>query len=235
LPAVASRLPIALSLHDAGLRRYGFHGLSYEYIVEKLGPRLGARAIIAHLGNGASLAAVRDGVSVDTTMGLTPDGGIMMGTRSGDLDPGVVLHLLRSGHDVQALTRMLEREAGLLGVSGVTSDMKELLERRARDPRCALAVAMFTYAVRKAIGSFVAGLGGVDSLVFTGGIGEHSAVVRAEACANLRPFGIQLDDERNDAGVDAISPDGAPCTVHVVATDEEHVVARHTREVLAPS
>jgi acetate kinase len=232
MPEIAQRLPLPRRLWDRGIRRYGFHGLSYEYVVQTVGAERLGRAVIAHLGNGASMAAVRDGVAVDTTMGFSPTGGFMMGTRSGDLDPGVLIHLLRSGWDASALERLVDREAGLLGVSGTTSDMKELLARRSDDPRAAEAVAMFCAALRRWIGALAATLGGLDTLVFTGGIGERAAAVRAEACAGLAHLGVRLDATRNEAHADVVSAPDAACTVRVVATDEDVMIARHTRRAL---
>ena len=236
MPEEAGRLPLPRALWDAGIRRYGFHGLSYEYIVWRLGPLPRGRTIIAHLGNGASMAAVRDGLPVDTTMGLTPTGGFMMGTRSGDLDPGVLLYLLREkGYDGDRLDRLVNEEAGLLGVSGVSPDMKTLLERREREPAAAQAVAMFCYQVRKHIGALAGALGGLDRLVFTGGIGERAAPVRWEACQGLEHLGIQLDAERNAAHADTVSRTDSRCIVRVIPTDEDLMIMRHVREVVAPA
>jgi acetate kinase len=218
-------------LWKQGIRRYGFHGLSYEYVVGKLGVELGQRAVIAHLGNGSSMVALKDGVSIDTSMGLTPTGGFMMGTRSGDLDPGVLLHLLRAGHSAEKLEALLNHEAGLLGVSGESSEMKVLLEKRATDPAAALAVQMFCYQVRKFVGAFAAALGGLDTLVFTGGIGEHAAAVRAEICSGLQYLGFTLDDAANNRNAEVISAAGSCCVVRVVETDEDLMIARHTRSV----
>jgi acetate kinase len=232
LPEVARRLPIPRALHDEGVHRYGFHGLSYEYVVAKLGAaRLGRRAILAHLGSGASMTAVLDGASVDTTMGFTPTGGLMMGTRTGDIDPGVLLYLLSAGYDARRLEATVDEGSGLLGVSGTTSDMKALLERRGDDAHSALAIDMFTYRIRKSIGAFVAALGGVDTLVFTGGIGEHAPSIRAECCRGLECFGIRLDAARNEASADVVSTADSPCSVRVVPTDEEVMIARHTRDL----
>jgi acetate kinase len=234
MPRVAQRLPLAEPLWRDGIRRYGFHGLSYESVVAQVGARELGRAVIAHLGNGASLAAVRDGRSIDTTMGFTPSGGCMMGTRSGDLDPGVLLHLLNDrGYDARALDRTVNREAGLLGVSGRSSDMRALLDERAHDERAALAVEMFCMSVRKHIGALAAVLDGLDTLVFTGGIGEHAAPVRSEICAGLEHLGVRLDDERNRAHAAIISRDGEGCTVRVVPADEERMIARHAYQVIA--
>ena len=235
MPEVAQRLPLPRALWDLGLRRYGFHGLSYEYIVQSVGAAVLGRAVIAHLGNGASLAAVRDGRPLDTTMGFTPSGGFMMGTRSGDLDPGVLLFLLGRGYDGAALERLVDHESGLLGVSGMTSDMKTLLEQRAHEPLAAEAVEMFCYQLRKYVGMMAAVLGGLDTLVFTGGIGERAAAVRWEVCRGLAHLGLRLDPGRNDAHQPVVSTSDSACTVRVIPTDEDLLVARHTRAVLESS
>jgi acetate kinase len=225
LPEVARRLPLPARFE--GVRRYGFHGLSYEHVMAELGPAPPSRVVIAHLGAGSSLVAVKNGKAVDTTMGLTPAGGIPMATRSGDLDPGVLVHLLRHGvPSVDALEALLERESGLLAIGG-TADMKLLLERAPTDERAALAVSMFSNGVKKAIGAFVAALGGIDLLVFTGGIGERAAVVRRLACDGLGVFGIELDFKRNFSCAPLISPDAGRCAVRLVAANEELVIARH--------
>ncbi len=228
LPEVARRLALPRALDDQGIRKYGFHGLSYEYVVAKVGPDILGRAVIAHLGNGASLAAVRNGESIDTSMGLTPTGGVMMGTRTGDLDPGVLVHLLNAGYDAGRLERMVDHESGLLGVSGISSDMKELIDHRKTDARAALAVDMFGYQIRKAIGALTAALGGLDTLVFTGGIGAFASPVRAICCAGLECLGIDVDVAKNEASASVISKDGSACVVRIVPTDEELMVARHT-------
>ncbi|HTG11542.1 MAG TPA: acetate/propionate family kinase, partial [Candidatus Eisenbacteria bacterium] len=234
LPEIARRLPLPRALADeAGLERFGFHGLSYEYVVERLGPVGRGRVVIAHLGSGASMAAVRDGRVVDTTMGLTPAGGFMMGTRTGDLDPGVLLYLMRErGYDAQRLDRLVNKESGLLGVSGTSADMKTLLERRATDEAAALAVAMFCYQARKQIGALAAAMGGLDTLVFTGGIGERAAPVRAEICDGLAHLGVRIDARRNAAHEDPLSAPAGGCAVRVVATHEDLMIARHSRAVL---
>jgi acetate kinase len=225
MPEVARRLPIAAALDREGVRRYGFHGLSYEYIVSVLGDPLPARLVIAHLGNGASLVAVERGRAIDTTMGLTPTGGIVMGTRTGDLDPGVLLYLAREKRlSPDAIARAVERVGGRAAVGG-SSDMKALLARAAAEPAARLAVEMFGYAVRKAIGALAAALGGLDLLVFTGGIGEHAAEVRALACAGLGFAGIALDDARNRRNDSEIG--AGPCVIRVIPTDEDLVLARH--------
>jgi acetate kinase len=233
MPQVAERFALPANLYDEGMRRYGFHGISYEYIMMALGAARPARIVIAHLGNGASMAAVRDGVGIDTTMGLTPTGGFMMGTRSGDLDPSVSLFLLNTRHSSAAdLEKLLNRKSGLLGVSGVSSDMKTLLDRRASDANAALAIEMFCYQLRKQIGAFAAALGGLDLLVFTGGIGERAAPIRAEVCAGLAHLGIELDAERNAAHTNLISRDSSRVAVHVIPTNENLMIARHTRALV---
>jgi acetate kinase len=234
MPEVAQRLPLPRALHAKGIRRYGFHGLSYEYIVGTLGADTLGRAVLAHLGNGASLAAVHDGRPVDTTMGFTPTGGVMMGTRTGDLDPGVLVHLLtHGGLDTAALERLVDHESGLLGVSATTSDMRTLLATRATDRRSAEAVELFCYVLRKHIGALTAALGGIDTLVFTGGIGERAAAIREETCAGLEHLGIRIDRERNARHDEVISASESACTVRIVRTDEDLVIARHTLAVLA--
>ncbi len=234
MPELAQRLPLPRALWDVGLRRYGFHGLSYEYVMQTLGPAAMGCTVIAHLGNGVSMVAVRDGQPLDTTMGFSPSGGLMMGTRSGDLDPGVVLHLLNSrGYDAAALEHLVEHEAGLLGVSGLSADMQTLLAARDEKPQAAQAVALFCYQLRKQIGAFCAVLGGLDNLVFTGGIGEHAAAVRAAACSGLTQLGIELDPQANEAHAAIISRAGRSGVVRVVATDEARMIARHTRTLLA--
>ncbi len=230
MPEVASLLPIPRRYRSQGVQRYGFHGLSYTYLLEELArlgdPAAGAgRVILAHLGNGSSLAAVRGGRSIDTSMGYTPAGGVMMSTRSGDLDPGVITHLARTeGLDAAALQHLLSHESGLLGVSEISADMRDLLAAEERDARAAQAVAMYCYQVRKCIGSFAAALGGLDTLVFSGGIGENAAPVRARICRELRFLGIELDAARNAAGADSIGTGAV--AVRVIRTDEESVLAR---------
>ncbi len=234
LPELAQRFPLPRKLFDEGLRRYGFHGLSYEYVLQELGSAAkGQGLVIAHLGNGCSLAAVRDGSPVDTSMGLTPTGGVMMGTRTGDLDPGILIYLLREkGYDAARLERLVDAESGLLGVSELTSDMKTLLAKRDSDARAAEAVAMFCRSIRKEIGAFAAVLGGLDILVFTGGIGERAPAVREEICRDLGHLGVRLDPVRNNAEEDIISAAQSACLVRVVATNEELMIARHTRGVI---
>jgi len=234
MPEIAQRFPVPRKLWSEGVRRYGFHGLSYEYVLRELGSSASKqRVIIAHLGSGASLAAVRNGVPLDTSMGLTPTGGVMMGTRTGDLDPGVLLYLLREKHyDSAALERLVDRESGLLGVSATTANMKTLLGRRGADRRAREAVEMFCNSVRKQIGALATVLGGVGLLVFTGGIGERAPAVREEICRGLEHMGIRLDPARNRAQKSIISRLRSPCSVRVVPTNEELMIARHTRSVV---
>jgi acetate kinase len=228
MPEVARRLP--LPSRFAEVRRYGFHGLSYEYVMSVLGEAVAPRIVIAHLGSGASLVAVRDGKAIDTTMGFTPTGGVVMGTRTGDIDPGVLVYLAREhGLSTDALEQLVERESGLLAIGG-TSDMTELLGRE--DHQAKLAVQMFGYAVRKSIGALTAALGGIDLLIFTGGIGEHAAAIRAEACRDLDAFGIILDPAKNDHPHDVVSADGSRCLIRVIATDEDMMLARHALRVM---
>jgi acetate kinase len=214
MPRVARLYALPLHLAEEGVVRYGFHGLSYEYVMEELhrvdpGGADG-RVVVAHLGNGASMAAVRDGAGVDTTMGFTPTGGLVMGTRSGDLDPSVPLFLLeeRSLTPTQ-VSDLVNKQAGLLGVSGASADMRDLLERGASDPRAAEAVALFCYQAKKFLGALAAALGGLDALVFTGGIGEHSSTVRERTCEGLGFLGIRLDPDRNAEHAPVISRDGS--------------------------
>ena len=218
IPEVASHLPLPQRYFDAGIRRYGFHGLSYESLVHHFGAELPERAIFAHLGNGASLCAVRNRVSIDTTMGLTPTGGIPMGTRSGDLDPGVFLYLLRTEKlGADELEDLLNHQSGLFALSSGESDVKTLEERaRSNDPRAALALNVFAVSVRKVIGAYIALLGGVDLLVFTGGIGEHSDYVRSAATNGLEFLGLTADK------------------IQIVPTQEEQQIARHCRAMMPP-
>ena len=233
MPELAQRFPLPRDLWDEGIRRYGFHGLSYEYIVATLGAAARGRLVIAHLGNGASLAAVLNGQPLDTSMGFTPTSGVMMGTRSGDLDPGVLIHLMHDkGYDAGQLDELVNHRAGLLGVSGLSPDMKTLLEQRPREPHAAQAVELFCYQLRKYIGALTAVLGGLDTLVFTGGIGERAAPVRWETCRELAYLGIALDPQQNAAHAGVISTPQSACTVRVIPTNEDLMIARHTRALL---
>jgi acetate kinase len=232
MPEVARRLPLPMDVLGDDVRRYGFHGLSYAHVMWTLGERAPRRIVIAHLGSGASLVAVADGRAVDTTMGFTPTGGVPMGTRTGDLDPGVLFYLARArGLSVEELERLCEHQAGLRGVGG-SADVRELTARAPHDPAAALALALFAYEIRKTIGAFAAVLGGLDLLVFTGGIGEHAAQVRADACAGLEHLGIRLDAARNAAAREVVSADASKCVVRVTAADEEAQMAREARALL---
>jgi acetate kinase len=240
LPRVARLLPIPRRYEAAGVRRYGFHGLSYEFLMAELGRVAGpaaanGRIIFAHLGNGASLAAVRGGKCLDTSMGFTPSAGLVMGSRSGDLDPGLVAYL--AGTEQMSATQfqeMVNHQAGLLGVSETSSDMRDLLAKESDDVRAAEAVALFCYQVRKWIGAYTAVLGGLDTLVFAGGIGENAPPIRARICEELGYLGMELDAGRNAANAPLISTDGGRVAVRVLRTDEELMIARSVIRVLGP-
>lgn len=238
LPAVARALPIPRRFESLGVRRYGFHGLSYSFLREELArvePRVAAkkRVIYAHLGGGASLAAVLDGKSADTSMGFTPASGIPMGTRSGDLDPGLFYYLATAEKMSPAqINEMVNFKSGLLGLSETGSDLKELLKRESRDVRAAEAIAMFCYQIKKMIGSFAAALGGLDTLVFAGGIGENAPCIRERACEGLGFLGIELHGERNARSESVISTDAGRVTVRVIHTDEEYMIAKVSCHVL---
>ena len=238
LPRVAQILPIPRRYEKQGVRRYGFHGLSYAYLSEELARQAGTkvakgRLILAHLGNGASLAAVKDGRPVDTSMAFTPAAGVPMGTRSGDLDPGLISYFARTENMTpRAFDQMINFKSGLLGVSETSSDMRELLHREDQDHRAAEAVALFCYQVRKWIGAFAAALGGLDQLVFAGGVGENAPVVRARICEELGFLGIELDATRNAETALVISRDTSRVKVHVIRTDEEVMIARSVSRVL---
>ena len=239
MPLTARLLPLPRRLYRQGVERYGFHGLSYAFLMEELDRVAGAdaargRVILAHLGNGASLAAVRDGKSVDTSMAFTPTAGVPMSNRSGDLDPGLVLYLARhEGMSAEQFHRMVNHESGLLGVSETSSDVRDLLDRECGDVRAAEALAMFCYHVTKWIGAFSAALGGVDTLVFAGGIGENAPVIRERICERLGFLGIELDAGRNAAGASVVSCDAVRAVVRVIRTDEEIMIAKAVERVLA--
>ena len=240
MPAVASVLPLPAALRAQGIQRYGFHGLSCEAIVHQLAQasagRLPGRLLIAHLGNGASVTAVRNGVSIDTSMGLTPSGGLIMGTRSGDLDPGVLVYLAREqGFDAAMLEDLVDHRSGLAGISGLDGDMRTLHAAAGSNADATLAVRMFCYAVRKQLAAMWAVLDGVDAIVFTGGIGEHDAAVRAEVCTGLSSLGVRLDEARHRALANPISSAGSSCEVHVLPSLEDEQIARHTGALLSPA
>jgi acetate kinase len=235
MPEVAQRYALPASFAGEGLLHYGFHGLSYEYLVQELTREKVAygKLIMAHLGNGASMAAIENGRSLDTTMGLTPTGGLVMSTRSGDLDPGVILYLLQEkGLTPAAVNQLLNHRAGLLGISGISADMQDLLARETTDKGAALAVEVFCYQARKFAGALAAALGGLDTLVFTGGIGEHSAAIRARICAPLGFLGIRLDQGLNEENAALISTQDSRVAVRVMPTNEELMIARHTRDLV---
>jgi acetate kinase len=235
-PPLAQTFALPRRYTEEGVRRYGFHGLSYEYIASVLStidPRAATgRTVVAHLGNGASMCALRNGKSVATTMGFTAVDGLPMGTRCGALDPGVLLYLMdRHGMDVRALETLIYQQSGLLGVSGISSDMRALLANP--DPRAAEAVDLFVYRIGRELGSLAAALGGLDALVFTGGIGENAALIRARVCRDAAWFGLELDAAANDAGSQRISRVESRVAAWVIPTNEELKIAQHTRRLLA--
>ena len=239
MPRVAKLLPIPRRYDAKGVQRYGFHGLSYAYLMQELERMAGRKAssgrvILAHLGNGASMAAVRDGKSVDTTMAFTPAAGLVMGSRTGDLDPGVMTYLARSERMTAArFDRMVNHESGLRGVSETSSDMRDLRARESKDIRAAEAVALFCYQAKKWIGAYAAALGGLDTLVFAGGIGENGASIRARICEGLGFLGIELQKSRNAAHAEVISTNASRAVVRVMRTDEESMIARSATRVAA--
>ncbi len=234
IPEVGSRFALPRPLFDEGIHRYGFHGLSYESIVRQLGVELPSRSVIAHLGNGASLAAVKDGRSVETSMGLTPTGGIPMATRSGDLDPGVLLYLLRvKKMNADSLEHMLNRESGLTGISAGKSDMRDLESAVAGgDQKAQIAIEIFCTGIRKVIAAYAAVLGGLDMLVFAGGIGEHSAPVRGSVCNGLGFLGVSIDAAGNQSNASTLSTKGSKVRVRIVPSQEDLQIAYHSRALL---
>jgi acetate kinase len=237
LPKVARMYALPRRLYDQGILRYGFHGLSYEYVMGELqaleGKLANGRVIIAHLGSGASMAAVKDGKSIDTSMGFTPLEGLVMSARSGDVDPGVLLHLLEHKKmPWKEISTLLNKESGLLGISGTSGDMRILLDKIHQDPRAGEALELFCYRARKYIGAYAAVLGGVDVLVFAGGIGEHAPIVRKRICEGLDFLGIRLDAANNEANAPLISPAAGPTKVRIVKTNEDLMIVRHVRSVL---
>jgi acetate kinase len=238
IPRVAKLLPIPRRFTENGAQRYGFHGLSYAYLMQEL-ESLGeaaakeGRVILAHLGNGASMAAVLNGKSIDTSMCFTPASGIPMSTRSGDLDPGLISYLMQNKKMTSVqLRHMVNYESGLLGVSETSSDMRVLLENEANDPRAAEAIAMFCYQARKYVGAYAAALGGLDTLVFTGGIGEHAPLIRARICEGLEFLGIKLNKASNAKNASLISTVGGRVNVHVIHTNEELMIARSVAQMI---
>ena len=238
LPFVARCLPIPRRYQEMGVRRYGFHGLSYEFLIQELARHAGAqvamgRVILAHLGNGASLAAVSQGKSIDTSMGFTPAAGLVMGCRSGDVDPGLVAYLARSeGLTAQKFDELVNQQSGMLGVSETSADMRELLAQEGSDPRAAEAISLFCYQAKKWIGSFAAVLGGLDTLVFSGGIGENCESIRTRICASLGFLGVELNETNNSQHATLISADGSKVALYVIRTDEELLMARSAVKLL---
>lgn len=235
MPDVAARIAIPRKYHDQGVRRYGFHGLSYEYITSclpQMAPNLAkGRVVVAHLGNGASMCAIKEGISVDSTMGFTALDGLMMGTRTGAIDAGVVLYMMQSrGMDANALTSLLYKESGLLGVSGISSDVRTLLENGSREAKEALD--LFTFKAAHQAAGLVTSLGGVDGLIFTAGIGEHAAPIRAAICERLSWMGIKLSPEANEKNAPIISASDSKIEVRVIPTNEELVIARHAAKLV---
>jgi acetate kinase len=238
MPRVAKILPIPRRFDKKGVQRFGFHGISYAYLMEELERIAGSkvaksRIILAHLGNGASMAAVREGKSIDTSMGFTPAAGLPMSTRSGDLDPGLVWYLARTENITgKKFHEMVHHKSGLLGVSETSSDMRDLLAREKKDIRAAEAVGMFCYQARKWVGAFTAALGGLDTLVFAGGVGENASVVRARICNGLQFLGLKLHQKQNKLSAPVISASASKVTVRVIRTDEEVMLARSVTRVL---
>jgi acetate kinase len=235
LPEAAARFALPRELYEQGIRRYGFHGLSYESLVYQLGPDLPSRTIMAHLGGGASLVALSHGQSVATSMGLTPTGGIPMATRSGDLDPGVLLYLLRARNTTaDSLQTLLNEDSGMKAISGGKSDMRDLeAAAKAGDPQAQLAITMFCNAIAQTVAAYTSVLGGLEMLVFAGGIGEHSAPVRREVCRRLGFLGLTLDEAQNDANARTISTPASTVMVRVLPAEEDQQIARHCRALMS--
>lgn len=238
LPRVARLLPVPRSYDDAGVRRFGFHGLSYAYLMEELGRVAGkeaarGRVILAHLGAGASMAAVKDKRPVDTSMAFTPTAGLVMGTRPGDLDPGLLVYMMRVEKKTPGeMDEFISKRCGLIGVSQMSSDMRDLVARSQSDVRAREAVELFCYQAKKFIGAYAAALGGLDTLVFSAGIGEHSAFVRERICQNLEFVGIRLNPAANERGDAVISDQTSGVVVRVMKTDEEIIIARETARLV---
>lgn len=233
MPEVAKHYPLPGELWDQGIERYGFHGLSYEYILHAIQGVITGKLIVAHMGNGVSLAAVAHEKPMDTTMGFTPTGGVMMGARSGDLDPGLLVYLMKEkGYTLERISEMINHGAGLCAISETTGDMKTLLEKQNTDPKAAFAVEMFCYAIAKAIGALAAALNGLDHLIFTGGMGENAPAIRARICQFLTHLGMQIDDNNNLLSKSTISKTDSRCQIHVIPTNEAQMMAVHARNYL---
>ena len=235
IPAVAKTFAIPKNYYDDGIQRYGFHGISYTYLMQELKKKNEAEAnrkiILAHLGSGASIAAVKDGKCIDTSMGFTPAGGIVMSTRSGDLDPGVAWFLIQKGMDAKAFNDLINHQSGLLGISGISSDMQQLLQQK-ENKDAVLAINIFCYQIKKFIGAYIAALGGLDTLVFSGGIGEHSPEVRSRICDDLEFFGIELCEIKNMNNEVIISNKASRIKVYIIPTDEERMIAESVYNIM---
>jgi len=237
MPKVAQLCPLPMRFYEEGVLRYGFHGLSYEYVMSELrrldGALADGRVVVAHLGNGASMAAIHRGVSQDTTMGFTPTAGLLMGTRSGDIDPGVLLYLIEEKKmTAKAVNSLLNKQSGLLGISGISEDMQDLLEREKKDSRAALAIELFCLRAKKYLGACAAAFGGLDLVVFTAGIGEHAPEIRERICSGLGFMGLELDPGRNRENAPVISAKRSQVEVRVIKTNEELMIARHTARLI---
>lgn len=238
MPAVAQSLPLPTNITEQGIRKYGFHGLSYEYVYEQLQKTYPdiqqQKIVIAHLGNGASMVAIKDGKSIDTSMGFTPAGGLVMSSRTGDIDPGVVIYLLQHyKYTSEQLNDLLNHQSGLKGISGISGDMQTL--QQSDSIKAQLAIDVFCYQAQKHLGALIAALGGIDVLVFTGGIGEASADIRIHICTNMQYAGIELNETLNKENSTVISSVDSKTTVHVIATDEEYTIAQHVTELIKPT
>ncbi len=236
MPSFAKYYPLPAEYTDMGLIKYGFHGLSYEYIMKKLGNKISAtkrkKIIIAHLGNGASMVAVKNGIGIETTMGISPIGGLVMGTRSGDLDPGVLLFLLKDGHlTPNELDQLLSKNSGLKAIGG-TNDVQKLLIDESKNPKAKLALSIFCYAAKKYMGALAAAMGGLDMLIFTGGIGENSPIIRDRICVDMDFLGIVIHQQSNQTSSEIISPLANKVQVMVIPTNEEWMIAHHTRNFI---
>ncbi len=239
IPAVAKTFAIPKKYFDEGVQRYGFHGISYSYLMQELKKKNEAEAngkiILAHLGSGAGIAAVKDGKCIDTSMGFTPAGGIVMSTRSGDLDPGITGYFMQQGMDAKAFNDLINHQSGLLGISGISADMQKLLQQEKENPNAALAVDIFCYQIKKYIGAYIAVLGGLDTLVFSGGIGEHSPEIRGKICDGLEFLKIELCETKNRNNEGIISTEAGKVNVHVIKTNEEVMIANLVSDVLKKS
>ncbi|MEO8712733.1 MAG: acetate/propionate family kinase [Parafilimonas sp.] len=237
IPAVAKTFAIPKKYYDEGIQRYGFHGISYSYLMQELRKQNQAEAngkiILAHLGNGASIAGVKDGKCIDTSMGFTPAGGIVMSTRSGDLDPGVAWYLMQEGLDAKAFNNLINHQSGLLGISGISADMQVLLQQGKKNKDAALAIDIFCYQIKKYIGAYTAALRGLDILVFSGGIGENAAIIRSRICEDFKYLGIELNEEKNNKNEWLISNDNSKVKVYVIPTNEELMMATMVDQLLS--